>query len=204
MSSFIQNFLLKNTKWLQNLVNNKLARKGPLPNFWKWMEIGPRSYGEHILPKYFRAFNTMILVYGLRFQWHRPQLTKYLFSKEREIYIIGYAGLLYVFFLFQKRNKVTPAYMHNDSFLNDYDSMENFKKTFANYIPHHVHAYKKSAHYLEINKIFSKEMASHYEEYKQEVENEFYSSSEKIRRTKYLGNPNYVYEPFGWENEERA
>jgi hypothetical protein len=31
------------------------------------------------------------------------------------------------------------------------------------------------------------------------VKQEFDKASEKDRRTKYISNPNYVYEPFGWE-----
>jgi len=44
-------------------------------------------------------------------------------------------------------------------------------------------------------------MSQKYYEFADEVKHEFDHSSEKKRRTKYLMNPNYVYEPFGWENQ---
>ena len=62
MTESVQRFLLANTKWLQYLVNEKLAkRSGAVGKFFKWMEVGPRSYGQHFIPRYFRVWNTYML-----------------------------------------------------------------------------------------------------------------------------------------------
>jgi predicted membrane protein len=67
------------------------------------------------------------------------------------------------------------------------------------YVPFNVANYKMSAHFLEIDKIVFSELWRKFEPIKEEINLEFNRASEKERRTKYLGNPNYVYEPFGWE-----
>lgn len=199
MTTIIQSFLLKNTKGLQNLVNNKLAVSGPFKKFWKWMEIGTRGYGKHVLPNYFRLFNSFMLTLGQRFNWHRPHVGKYLLSKEREIFLTGYSFVLIFFFVVCKKNAISPLFTANDPFLNNYDNPNKFSEQFGKFIPNFVNSYKVSAHYLEINKIFGREMLKHYQKAEAKVASEFYECSERERRTKYLSNPYYVYEPFGWE-----
>ena len=77
MTEVIQRFLLKNTKGLQYLVNEKLAKRpGRIGKFFKWLEIGPRNGGGHVITRYFRMWNAIILNYGLRFNWGRAHLTK--------------------------------------------------------------------------------------------------------------------------------
>lgn len=200
MTTIIQKFLLNNTKFLQNLVNNKLANSGPGKKFWRWMEIGPRGYGSHNVYNYFRALNSFFMVVGQRFNWHRPHLIKQIFSKEREIFLTGYSIALYVIFLFYKRNFIAPQYTNNDAYLYNYDNPNYFSQKYKKIIPGYVSNYRTSAHYLEINKIFQREMLKHYEKYAASVASEFNDSSEKVQRTKFASNPNYVYEPFGWEN----
>lgn len=77
MTECIQRFLLRNTKFLQRIVNDKLAKKdGKIGKFFRWMEIGPRNNGEHTLPKYFKFWNILTLHFGARMNWGRPHLTK--------------------------------------------------------------------------------------------------------------------------------
>jgi hypothetical protein len=77
MTECVQRFLLKNTKYLQYVVNEKLAkRKGAIGRFFSWMEIGPRNYGQHFIPRWFRVINTYFLNFGFRFNWGRPSVMK--------------------------------------------------------------------------------------------------------------------------------
>ncbi len=58
MTEGIQRFLLNSTKWLQHVVNNKLAKRGgKIEKLFTWMEMGKRTNGEHIIPKWFTFWN---------------------------------------------------------------------------------------------------------------------------------------------------
>lgn len=202
MTEQIQKFLLKNGKALKYLVNEKLAKGSFMPNFFKWMEIGPRNSGKHVVPRLFRFFNNITFLYGQRFNWGRPHLTKSLLSREREIYMVGYAFIFVLIAFINRKNLLRPLNSNTESFLYHYDNPNHLTKRFGVYVPHHYTQEKVSAHYLEINKIFSREMLKKYKIFEKEVTDEFNASSEKTKRTKYLENPNYVYEPFGWESNQ--
>ena len=159
MTDFVQKFLLRNTRPLQYLINEKLAkRKGAIGNFAQWMEIGIRTHGEHTIPKLFRYLNSLFLNFGFRFNHGRPHITKW-FTKEREIYITGYAFLFIFWAWFARKNRVRPLYRYEDYHLHDYDRPARLTSKFGIYIPFNVMNFKQSAHYLEINRIFREEMA---------------------------------------------
>ena len=202
MSQAFQKFIKGYIGPLKHLVNNKLANGKLFPKFFKWMEIGDRNYGGHVLPKIFRLWNSVILHFGSRLEFHRPHISKYLFSKEREIFVTGYGVILILLGIWTKKNRARPLYQTNDSYLYNYDNPTNLSARYGKFIPHYVHKYKVSAHYLEINKIFERENAQKLSEIRKNIITEFDSSTEKVKRTKYLRNPNYVYEPFGWEQDE--
>jgi hypothetical protein len=203
MTESVQKFLLKNTKFLQKLVNEKLSNGGFMPNFFKWMQIGKRNNGDHYIFKYFKVLNHLFLAWGYRWNFARPHVTKWLFSREKEVLITGYAVLFVALAFWTRKNRVRPLFQYSDAHLYHYDNPENLKHRFGVQIPYHYTKYRVSAHYLEINKIFQREMMKKLEEYEQEVTREFENSSEKEKRTKFITNPNYVYEPFGWEIEEQ-
>jgi hypothetical protein len=89
--------------------------------------------------------------------------------------------------------------LYQDYHLHDYDNPANFSHKYKMFVPFYVSNYRESAHYLEINKIVFEEMWKRFLPVKDQIENEFNNSSEKVKRTKYCMNPNYVYEAFGWE-----
>ena len=202
MTEFIQKFLLKNTVLLQKLVNEKLAKGSILPNFWNWMQIGKRNNGVHVFGKFLKFLNSYSHVYGVRMNWGRPHLTKTLFSRERETFLTGYAFMFVIMAYMCRKNVIRPLYQYSDAHLYHYDNPHHLSDRFGMYVPNHYTSYKQSAHYIEINKIFQREMIKKLTEYSDEVQLEYFSSSEKEKRTKYLRNPNYVYEPFGWEEQE--
>lgn len=158
MSEFIQKFILKNTKSIQYIVNEKLAKRGGrVGKFFRWMEIGERSYGQHVIPKWFRFWNTMMLTFGFRMNWGRAHLTK-IFTKEREIFMTGYALLFVMYAWLYRKNRIRPLFVYRDYHLHDYDNPDVFTKKFGQYIPFNTINYKVSAHFLEINRIFHFEM----------------------------------------------
>lgn len=157
MTEVIQRFLLKNTKFLQYIVNDKLAkRKGSIGKFFRWMEIGERQNGTHYSARWFRVFNHYMLTFGFRFNWGKPSFMK-IFSREREIFIVGYAALFGIWAWFARKNKIRPLYRYKDQ-LNDYDNPTTFSKKYGIYIPFNYLNYRISAHYIEINKIYHLEM----------------------------------------------
>lgn len=199
MSEVIQRFLLNNTKFIQHVFNNKLAKRGgKIGKAFTWMQLGKRTNGEHIIPKWFRFWNTYMLHFGFRFNWERPHLTK-LMTKEREIFMAAYSGLFIIWAWLYKKNKIRPLYRYQDYHLHDYDNPASLSHKYKMYVPFYVSNYKESAHYLEIKKIVFEEMWKKFLPIKEQIESEFNHASEKVKRTKYCLNSNYVYEPFGWE-----
>ena len=58
-----------------------------------------------------------------------------------------------------------------------------------------------SAHFLEINHIFAYEMLKRYQSARKELLAEREAASQKDRQTKYITNPNYVFEELGPDSD---
>ena len=58
-----------------------------------------------------------------------------------------------------------------------------------------------SAHYIEINHIFAFEMVRKYQLVRKQVLAEREAASDKDRRTKYITNSSYVFEPLGPDSD---
>ena len=54
-----------------------------------------------------------------------------------------------------------------------------------------------SAHYIEINQIFMVEMFKKYLKVKKQIAVDREMSTQKEKMTKYITNPNYIFEPLG-------
>ena len=59
-----------------------------------------------------------------------------------------------------------------------------------------------SAHYIEINHIFAIEMLKRYQVARKEILAEREKCSDLVKRTKYITNPSYVYEPLGADDDK--
>ena len=59
-----------------------------------------------------------------------------------------------------------------------------------------------SAHYIEINHIFAIEMMKRYQVARKEILSERERQSDEVKRTKYITNPNYVFEPLGADDDK--
>ena len=58
-----------------------------------------------------------------------------------------------------------------------------------------------SAHYIEINHIFTIEMMKKYVGVRREIIDEREACSQEERLTRYATNPNYIYEPLGPDDD---
>lgn len=203
MTEFIQKILLKNTKSLQYIVNEKLAN-GPVgAKFFRWMRIGQRNYGHHSIGHWLKLLNQVFMFWGFKFNHARPHITKWFFSREKETLITGYSFLFVVAAFLSRVNYIKPLSHDNDGLIHSYDNPNNLDSRFGIKIPDHLTKYRTSAHFLEINKIYKKEMNKFLLDFEDEVVSEYSTSTEREKRMKFCSNPNYVYVPYGWELNEK-
>ena len=59
-----------------------------------------------------------------------------------------------------------------------------------------------SAHYIEINHIFAIEMMRRYQVARREILAERERQSDQVKRTKYITNSSYVFEPLGADDDK--
>lgn len=59
-----------------------------------------------------------------------------------------------------------------------------------------------SAHYIEINHIFAIEMMKRYQVARKEILSERDRQTNEVKYTKYITNPNYVYEGIGQDDDK--
>ena len=195
MSESIQGWLLKR-KGFVNFVNNNLAgRKGVIGRIFSTVKIGPRQMGAHAFPKLLKFFNYYLVnSYGLMGAI-RPTFSRYIGVTHGPL---NYTGLMMWFI-------VTGAILNRIRFhrsrdimvFNNEDGAEFWYKTLGILFPPSYLNNKLSAHYIEINQIYTHEMFKKYRKVRQEVLEERDQLSDKEKRTRYITNPNYVYEPLG-------
>ena len=79
MSYRVQAFLLRNTTFLQRVINDNLAKKsGFIGTVFKALEIGPRQYGFHTLPKLLRLGNYCFMKVYQMLSMNRPYVSRYI------------------------------------------------------------------------------------------------------------------------------
>ena len=79
MSYRVQAFLLRNTTFLQRVINDNLAKKsGVIGSIFRALEIGPRQYGFHVLPKLLRLGNFKFVKMYQFMSMNRPYLSRYI------------------------------------------------------------------------------------------------------------------------------
>ena len=80
---------------------------------------------------------------------------------------------------------------------NNEDGPEFWYRALGMLFPPNYMNNKISAHYIEINQIYAFEMFKRYRTVRKEMLEERSQCSDKEKRTKYITNPNYIYEPLG-------
>lgn len=195
MSESVQKWLL-NQKWLTTLVNDKLAaRKGLVGKIFSWLQIGPRQMGAHTIPKIMKFYN---IYFMMSYHWisaFRPVFSRYIGSAHGPL---NYTGIMLWFML---TGSIIARFKFNRSRdilqFNSEDGPEFWYKTLGMMFPPNFLNNKISAHYIEINNIYTFEMFKRYRVARREILEERAQLSDKEKRTRYITNPNYVYEPLG-------
>lgn len=106
---------------------------------------------------------------------------------------------------YARKNKIRPLYRYRDQ-LNEYDNPTALSRKYQVYVPFNYMNYRMSAHYIEINKVFHLEMLKkvqvivklQFYTVKEELKQERNNCSDKVKKTRYITNTNYVYERPGW------
>ena len=200
MSQSVQNWILSQ-KGFVNFVNNNLAeRKGLIGKIFKTLRVGPRQMGAHALPGLLKFFNYyLVQSYGL-IASVRPIFSRYVGVTQGPL---NFTGLMMWFIM-------TGAILNRIRFhrsrdiiqFNQEDGAEYWYKALGILFPPSYLNNKISAHYIEINQIYSTEMFKKYRKARQEILEEREELSDKEKRTRYILNPNYVYEPLGKDTSE--
>ncbi len=196
MSQRVQAWLLANTKSLQFIVNERLAkREGTIGQVFKLFEIGERQMGGHTLPNTLKFANWLKIRGTQAINQRRVVLSRLVNVTTGPL---NYGALFCYFFC-------TIYILNGFRFIRDRDVMKfNMQDQpefwFARYNlmfpPSFLHN-RLSAHFIEINHIYSVEMFKRYQGARKEILADRENCSQEERLTRYAVNPNYVYEPMG-------
>ena len=155
---------------------------------------GKREYSAHTFHRAFRVVNYMWMsifrVYGAM----RPVGSRFFGHMNGAL---NYSGLFIYFtatmliFARCRFSKARDQYMFNAQ-----DGAEFWFDRYNMMFPPSFLHNRLSAHYIEINNIFFCEMMKKYVVARQEILAERDTCSQEEQRTRYISNPNYVYEGF--------
>ena len=162
--------------------------------------MGPRQFSQHTLHRAFRVVNYFHVQLYHTLSIMRPVFSRFVGVQNAPL---NYSGLFLYFFLtimvlgrfrfIRARDTVTFNYQDNPEFW--------FARYNMMFPPSFLHN-RLSAHYIEINHIFAIEMMKRYQVARREIIAEREKHSDKDRRTKYITNSNYVYEPMGPDDDK--
>ena len=194
MTDSIQNFLLKHTKFLQKLINDNLAKRpGFIGKLGKWFMIGPRNYSRHSIDKIWRLISFAYLWTIQRASTVRP-ITQRLFDYRSGKYNL-LSPILIVFMSIGLIGQFKAKYFHEKLFFNEQDMPQYYKKKYGIDIPPSLLNNRVSAHYIEINQIVTDVMIKKFLEKQEEILAEREKLTDQEKKTKYITNKKYVYEP---------
>jgi hypothetical protein len=158
------------------------------------VEMGERQYSSHALGKFFKVANFFwISIY----QWMgmmRPVFSRFIGSQNGPL---NYSGIaVYFFCSMMVINRFRFIRPRDVLKFNQQDNPEFWYARYNMMFPPNFLHNRLSAHYIEINHIFSIEMMKKYQGARREIIADREKHTEEERRTKYATNPNYIYEPF--------
>ena len=182
-------------------MNERLAKRpGLIGRIFKGLEMGPRQYSQHTFLRAFRTVNYFWVQIFHTYSLMRPVFSRFVGVANGPL---NYSGLFLYFFItcmiisrfrfIRIRDTLVFNYQDNPEFwYSRYNMM--FPPSFLNN--------RISAHYIEINHIFAIEMMRKYQVARREILAERERHSDKDKRTKYITNSNYVYEPLGADDDK--
>jgi len=196
MSQRVQAWLLANTKSLQFVVNERLAkREGTIGQIFKLFEIGERQMGGHTIGNALKYANWIKIRGSQAINQRRIVLSR---LSNVTTGPLNYSAIFSYFF-------ATLYILNGFRFIRERDVMKFNQQDqpefwYARYNmmfpPNFLHN-RLSAHYIEINHIFAVEMFKRYQGARKEILCERDAVTPEERATRYACNPNYVFEPLG-------
>ena len=90
----------------------------------------------------------------------------------------------------------------DNMFFNQQDNPEFWYSRYNMMFPPNFLHNRLSAHYIEINHIFAIEMMKRYQGVRREVLSERDRHSDQDKKTKFIVNSNYIYEPMGPDDDK--
>ena len=196
MSHRIQAFLLRNTTFLQRVVNDNLAKKsGMVGNLFRALEIGPRQYGFHVIPKFLRYSNFLMVRMYQFMSMNRPYMSRFLRDGYGHMPILQAISGITIYAMMFSWLGINEG--KRFVWLYEQDCPRYWYEKYSHRFPTNLLHNRVSAHYLEIRKIFQIEMFKKYYVIRKQIILERESASQEERLTKYALNPNYVYQPMG-------
>uniref|UniRef100_A0A7S3ITY3 Uncharacterized protein n=1 Tax=Strombidium inclinatum TaxID=197538 RepID=A0A7S3ITY3_9SPIT len=198
MSERVQTWLLGKTTGLQHLVNEKLAkRSGMIGRFFTTFQMGKREYSAHTFHRAFAVVNYFWMqtfhLYGVM----RPIGSRFLGLGNGPLNYSALYGFIFVTAMIVARTKFDKG--RDQYTFNAQDGVEFwFERYNMMFPPNYLHT-RLSAHYIEINNIFFCEMVKKYMVARKEIIADRERSPVEERMTKYITNPNYIYEPLANE-----
>ena len=196
MTQRLQNWILRNTTGLQYLVNERLAtRPGIIGRIFKAIEMGPREYSQHTLLRAFKVVNYMWVQSFLNMGTSRLIGSKFLTSLGNGP--LNYSGLFcYLVCTMMVLARCRFENARDQYAFNDQDGANFWFDRYNMMFPPSFLHNRLSAHYIEINNIFFTEMLKRYIVARKDLLAERDHFSPEVQRTRYITNPNYIYEPF--------
>ena len=184
---------MANSAGLQHFVNNVMAkRSGLLGRMFKAIEIGQREYGTHTFHRAFRVANYMWMGCFRCWAVMRPIGSRFLTNGNGPI---NYGGLyVYCWATAAVFARLRMKRQRESTTFNTQDGVEFWFDRYNMMFPPSFLHQRVSAHYIEINQIFFVEMLKKYVAARKEILAERDTFSQEEQKTKYITNPNYIYE----------
>ena len=204
MSERFQTWLLKSGgfKAMQYLVNERLAkRSGLIGRIARSLEMGERQYSQHAFGRAFRVVNFYWIQIYHTLGIMRPVLSRLVIGAGHGP--LNYSALFMWFwltFLIVARFRFIRS--RDVLQFNHQDNPEFWYQRYNMMFPPNFLHNRISAHYIEINHIFAIEMMKRYQVARKEILADRERQSDEVKRTKYISNSNYVFEPLGADDDK--
>ena len=157
--------------------------------------MGKREMGAHTIPKVFRFVNFFMMNTYTMAGASRQVLSRFIGSTNGPLNYTGMFGWMIMTGIILARFRFDRS---RDIFqFNTQDQPEFWYNRYQMIFPASFLHNRLSAHFIEINHIFTVEMFKKYRAVRQEVILDREQASQKDRLTKYITNSNYIYEPMG-------
>jgi hypothetical protein len=189
-------------KAVQYLVNERLAkRSGLIGKIARSLEMGERQYSQHT---FFRAFRVVNFYWVQIYQTlgiMRPVLSRLVIGASQGP--LNYSALFMWFWLtILIMSRFRFIRVRDVLYFNHQDNPEFWYQRYNLMFPPSFLHNRISAHYIEINHIFAIEMMKRYQVARREILADRERLSDEVKHTKYITNPNYLYEPLGEDDDK--